>query len=93
MLFRNISKEVIQPFSIGNDDKVVGTYMAMDTGQPVKRQRTALVEVFTPAVKPNDIVEIPAGLASCMGGIKPRGSYLKSIGLEGKLVPVEAKSL
>ncbi len=89
MLFRNDSKQEIAPFSIGNEEKVIGHYMAVDAGVPIRKERRAMVEKFVGPIKPGAVVEIPDGLASCMGGIKPRGSYLAQIGVADKLVPVK----
>lgn len=89
MLMQNVSKEQIPAFSIGNEEKVTGHYMAVDAGVPVRKERRAMVEKFVGPIKPGAVVDIPEGLTSCMGGIKPRGSYLAQLGLADKLVPVK----
>lgn len=91
MLCRNATKDVIQPFSIGNDEKVTGSYLAMVDGQQVRLQKKAMVEVFTKSLKPGDVVDIPAGLfvKRYGAGSAHRGSYMDDIGMTGKIVPVE----
>jgi len=93
MLMQNISKETIQPFSIGNEERVTGSYMAVDAGVPVRKEKRAMVEKFVGPIKPGAVVDIPEGLTACMGGIKPRGSYLAQIGVADKLAPVTADKL
>lgn len=92
MLCRNATKEVIQPFSIGNDDRVTGTYLAIVDGRQVRMERKAMVEVFTPSLKPGEVVDIPGGLfvKRYGAGAANRGSYMDEISMTGKIVPVEA---
>ena len=56
MLFRNDSKQEIPAFSIGNEEKVIGSYMAVDAGVPIRKERRAMVEKFVGPIKPGDVL-------------------------------------